>query len=154
MSSDWSLIYSTGANGQPLAGDLNDFKSAVLAGADVKLIYWTGHGWWSRNCNAVNVSDRARIPVIAATMMEVADTQQTGNGTEFKQNPFAYEFHIYNSTGMRHVMKFDYKDHSLISQDKKTIPIRWYVKDYKIIPPWLSQVTDIFDTDFGLPPGP
>jgi len=28
MSSNWSLIYSTGANGQPLAGDLNDFKSA------------------------------------------------------------------------------------------------------------------------------
>jgi hypothetical protein len=29
MSHNWTLIYLTGANGQPLAGDLKDFKAAV-----------------------------------------------------------------------------------------------------------------------------
>jgi hypothetical protein len=140
MSSTWTLIYSTDATGAPVLGSLQEFRSAVLAAADVKIVYQTGaNSWWSRNCSSINLTRPGGSTLIAATFMEAADTRASGSGLDFEE-PFALEYHIYNTTGVRVVRKFKYQDHTLLPVDTtRIIAMKWFVKDYESILPWRLQ---------------
>jgi hypothetical protein len=76
--------------------------------------------------------------------MEAADTRFSGLGIDFVKDPFALEYHIYNTTGERFFMKFNYQDHALISDSHSIMRMKWYVKDYEIVPPWRRKIT-VFD---------
>src|SRR6266850_67159 len=107
MSNIWSLIYETDAAGGHVAGRLSGFRDAVLAGADVKVIYSPRSSvWWSRNLSSVYVTHPGGTTIhIAGTYMEAADTNPTQSGISFADDPFALEYHIYNTTGVRVVVK-------------------------------------------------
>jgi hypothetical protein len=139
MSSSWSLIYHTDASGVPVFGSLQEFRGAVLAGADVKILYSPGTNvWWSRNCSSINVMRSGASTVIAATFMEAADTRVSGSGggLEFEE-PFALEYHIYNTTGVRVVRKFNYQNHAPLPVNTvSTVAMKWFVKDYALFLPW------------------
>ena len=129
----WTLIYATDSSGNRTFGSLTSFRNAVRNGADVKVIYSpTTDVWWSRYCSSVNFSGSGESILISATFMEAADTTRTGTRLNF-ENPFALEYHIYNRTGARSMSKFDYGNHTLISQETNRImPMKWYVKDYQL----------------------
>lgn len=131
---NWTLIYRTDADGLTTFGSVDELRRAVLNAADVKVLYSPQSNiWWSRYCSSVHVRRVGGTTVVAATFMEAADTTPAGGGIEF-ETPFALEYHIYNSTGVRSVLKFGYEDHNLISQDTDNIvPMRWYVKDYQVL---------------------
>ena len=144
---NWTLIYRTDAEGLTSFGSLSDLRTAVVNGADVKVIYSPQPSvWWSRYCSSVHVRGVGGTTIVAATFMEAADTTPGGGGIEF-ETPFAIEYHIYNSTGVRSVFKFGYQEHNLISQDTDNIvPMRWYVKDYQV--PTLDYLIGTLSTVF------
>jgi hypothetical protein len=75
--------------------------------------------------------------------MEAADTTSTGSGIDF-DTPFALEYQIYNSTGIRSVWKFNYQNHNPVSHNSDNIvPMRWYVEDYHVRSLWDSITTTI-----------
>ena len=131
---NWTLIYRTDAEGLTVFGSVDELSRAVLNGADVKVIYSPQQNvWWARYCSSVNVRRVGGTTVVAATFMEAADTTAAGAGIQF-DNPFALEYHIYNSTGARSLMKFGYHDHNQISQEIDNImPMRWFVKDHQVL---------------------
>ena len=134
----WTLVYETNGSGVQVAGSMQEFKHAVLTGADVKISYNTlGTRWWSRKCSSVNVIPVSGTTVIAATFMEAADTMfiEKEKYLDF-MDPFALEYHIYSSTGVRVTMKFNYYDHSLISRECEYKPMKWFVKDYEPTMEW------------------
>jgi hypothetical protein len=99
MSSIWSLIYETDSSGNPVFGDLGEFRDAVFAGADVKILYNPGgNSWWSRNCSSINVTRPGGTILIAATFMEAADTRFSGLGIDFVKDPFALVEHFVSSS--------------------------------------------------------
>ena len=63
--------------------------------------------------------------------MEAADTKVGGSGVEFNV-PFGLEYHIYNSNGIRHIVKITYEDHRVVQSDRRMMPMQWYVKDYSL----------------------
>ena len=130
---NWTLIYRTDAEGLTAFGSLDELSRAVLNGADVKVIYSPQQNvWWSRYCSSVNVRRVGGTTVVAATFMEAADTTPAGGGIQF-ETPFALEYHIYNSTGVRSMMKFGYQDHNLIQDTDNLMPMRWFVKDHQVL---------------------
>ena len=68
--------------------------------------------------------------MISATYSEAVDTTAGVGGLEFNV-PFAVENHIYNSTGVRNVQKISGTG-DVVAEDSKTIPMRWYVRDYEL----------------------
>jgi hypothetical protein len=144
MSSEWNLIYATNSFGDAVAGDLGEFRNAVLAGADVKVLYSPDEDiWWSRNCSSVTVIGVGSGTHIAATFMEAADTSYSaGDGLDFDE-PFSLEYHIYNTTGVRVNAKFEYQNQTLRGKRSKILPMKWYVKDYSLRPKWVQDGRDI-----------
>jgi len=63
--------------------------------------------------------------------MEAADTNPTQSGISFADDPFALEYHIYNTTGVRVVVKFDYQTRNLIANNTNIVSMKWYVKDFE-----------------------
>ncbi len=130
--SDWTLIYETDSEGISIFGSLVRLRNAVIKGADVKVIYSPQQNvWWSRNCSSIHFSRSGGTIIVAATFMEAADTNRDAVGIDFS-TPFALEYHIYNGTGIRSLWKLDYQNHTLISQNSDIVPIKWYVKDYRV----------------------
>jgi hypothetical protein len=125
----WTLIYETDSNGNQINGSLERLRSAVISAADVKVIYRPqANIWWSRNCSSIHVSRPGGLILVAATFMEAADTSPTGIGIDF-DSPFLLEYHIYNSTGVRSLIKFNYQNHTVTSSNSGIVPMKWYVKD-------------------------
>jgi hypothetical protein len=133
MSTTWTLVYATDESGAE-SGSREALRNAILHGADVKILYRPSPGiWWSRNCSSINLRVSEGIAYIAATFMEAADTSFVdGVGLDFNRAPFALEYHIYNTTGARAMVKFHYQDHNLLSDEITTMPMRWFVKDYVV----------------------
>lgn len=120
--SDWSLILSTDGNGAITMGSVADLRAAVIAGADVKVVYGTGGGvWWSRYCPSVSARGSGSSALVSATYMEAADTVAGAQGLEFA-TPFALEYQIYNSNGVQQMVKNG-------RSQSKVVPMRWYVRD-------------------------
>jgi len=135
--SDWNLIYSTNASGTPVFGTVTALRTAVMSGADVKVIYNPSGGvWWSRQCLSVSSRGGFNSPLVSATHVEALDTQDGSSGLEFN-TPIALEYHIYNSNGVRNLQKIGSGGGLLFSESKK-MPMRWYVKDYTV--PWWQFV--------------
>ena len=83
--SDWTLIYSTDSGGAPVFGSLSALKVAVLAAADVKVMYSPRSGiWWSRYCASVSTRGSGSSSLVSATYMEAADTKVGATGLEFE----------------------------------------------------------------------
>ncbi|GAB2469606.1 hypothetical protein GCM10011375_40200 [Hymenobacter qilianensis] len=138
--SDWTLIYITDSTGTAVVGSVADLTRAVRAGADVKVIYNSGPGvWWSRYCESVSTRGTGSARLVSATYMRAADTRVGGTGLEFEV-PFAVEYHIYNSNGVYWMSKAG-------NSTYRTVPMRWYVKDYKL-PSIFDQIRDIRDRVF------
>lgn len=144
--SDWRLIYSTNATGAAVEGSVGVLVTAVRAAADVKILYSPSAGvWWSRYCSSVTTRGAGNSALVAAIYVEAADTTQGASGLEFNE-PFALEYHIYNSNGVRKVFKIDHQMRQVIANQSDTIPMRWYVRDYQ--PSWFpvaDVINDIFD---------
>ena len=60
--------------------------------------------------------------------MEIADTVQQGFGLDFVKSPFALEYHIYNTSGIRIVVKADYETHQLIAHQSDDLAMSWFKK--------------------------
>jgi hypothetical protein len=128
---DWTLIYSSDAQGKAVKGSVNALRLAVVNGADVKILYSTGSSlWWSRYCSSVTSRVQNGNPLVAATYVQALDTTGVNGNLEFAQGG-AIEYHIYNSTGMRVMMKNG-------SVQRGVVPMKWYVKDYDI--PWFVHI--------------
>src|SRR4051812_12467338 len=125
--SNWTLIYSTDSAGAVDFGSVPELRAAVFLGADVKIIYRTRSGtWWSRYCPSVSIQGPGgSSSMVSATYVEAADTTFGSKGLEFA-TPFAIEYHIYNSNGVRQVHKTGHDQ-----PETSFVPMRWYVRDYE-----------------------
>ena len=134
----WTLVYRTDQQGNPLLGDILQLRAAVLAGADVKVLYQSQPGapWWSRSCSSAAVSGSGAGTVVSAVYMEAADTTATPRGLAFAA-PFAVDYQIYNSIGTRTMGKS--VDGQVDARQPEPLALKWFVKDYEIIPPGLSD---------------
>jgi hypothetical protein len=126
--SDWSLIYRTNENGDVVSGSLSGLREAVLDAADVKVLYQTQGGtWWSRYCPSVTVGGSGPSTVVSAVFMHAADTVSAAGGLAFA-DPFAIEYHLFNSTGIRAMVKVG-ANGEVVDIDRDTLAMRWYVRD-------------------------
>ena len=134
--SDWTMIYSTDAGGGVSGGSLLELDHAVRAGADVKVVYNSGAGvWWSRYCPSVRSRRAGTSRLVTAAYMVAADTDEAGGQLEFAA-PFAIEYHLFNSNGVRVMSKGG-------QSTTDTVAMRWYVKDY--VQPLSVIVRSVFD---------
>ena len=66
--SDWTLIYSTDSSGATVAGSVLDLAGAVLAAADVQVVYSPAEGvWWSRYCASVSARGAGAARLVSAS---------------------------------------------------------------------------------------
>ena len=143
--SNWTLIYSSDANGNAVTGSVSALAAAVRSAADVKVLYNPSQGvWWSRYCSSATVRGTGSASTVAATHMEAADTQGGGE-IEFAA-PAAVEYHIYNSNGVRKLLKLNLQTHQVLANQTQRMPMRWYVKDYRVFP--LFAIADLVNADF------
>jgi hypothetical protein len=135
----WTLVYRADQNGNPLLGDVLRLRYAVLAGADVKVVYQSQPDgpWWSRSCSSAAVSGSGPHTVVSAVYMEAADTDEAAGGGLTFAEPFAVEYQIYNSIGTRAFVKS--VDGQIVVRDLESMALKWYVKDYAIVEPGLSD---------------
>lgn len=144
MSANWTLLYETDASGNQIAGSLQELRDAILLGADVKVVYSPAADvWWSRYCSSVTVQESGGSTRIAATFMEAADTRSATFGIDFENNPFALEYHIYNTSGVRYFMKLHYEDRTIITDSNRVLPMKWYVRGY-VRAPWWERIDAVF----------
>ena len=135
---DWKLIYATDAAGAVTSGTLNALRSAVMHGADVRLMYKKGDNWWSRECSSACVYRSGTTTVISATYAMALDTERDSKGLALA-SPVQLERHIYNSTGWRRTATGSTID----AEDR--VAMRWYVRDYDI--GWIirPEIVDLID---------
>ncbi|MFL6139247.1 MAG: hypothetical protein ACJ74O_15790 [Frankiaceae bacterium] len=144
----WTLVYRTDQHGEPLLGNVHQLRDAVLAGADVKVLYQSQPDgpWWSRSCSSAAVSGSGSGTLVSAVYMEAADTTVTPRGLAFSL-PFAVEHQIYNSIGTRAMAKS--VDGRVVTEEPEPLALKWFVKDYEIIPLNLSdRVVDMISHRF------
>jgi hypothetical protein len=149
----WQKVYEHGANGIVTSGSINVLRDAVYRGADVKVRYRGQTGrleWdWTRRFASVTVTvDHGNLGkddtiVVSGVMTDIPDTDLNivrlpgtentpggvggGGGRSFAQ-PFALEWHIYNTSGQRQVVKFDAVTHQVVSDDTDQRAMSWYVR--------------------------
>ena len=144
MADEWTEIYQNGPNGNRVSGSFDDLKSNVLRGADVKVGYTltTAEGFfnffWRRLCSAT-VTEELDFPndpgnterrfTVSGIVTDIPDTDVGPNSTgRVFAEPFAVEWHMFNTSGLRQVVKFDRQTQSVISNTKSFLQISWYIR--------------------------
>jgi hypothetical protein len=123
--SNWQLIYETDDQGAVVSGSLSGLRAAAMHAADVKVMYYSGNNWWSRECSSVCVYGTGRGTVVSATYCEALDTERDGKGLSLA-SPVTLEYQIYNSTGWIRSATGGEID------AERQRRMRWYVRDYFI----------------------
>jgi hypothetical protein len=130
----WQLVYEHDDVGTALSGSLSALVDAVRAGADVKVAYTrsaeTGAVEWFRNCGAATIA-RLRdgeTPVVSCLLTDIPDSDLDPSWGRHFIDPFALEWQAYNTTGRRHVVKFDAQTHGVQADDMDNLPLGWYIR--------------------------
>jgi hypothetical protein len=137
MSDDcsWRKVYEHRADGTRFSGDLDDLVDAVKAGADVQIRYFFStpfpmQGEWRRTCSSVTYVEHEDEggPIVSCLITDIPDTQaDLTRGRTFAE-PFAVEWQAYNTSGTRHVVKFNHRTRDVESDSIDNRQIAWYVR--------------------------
>lgn len=144
----WKIVYQHTADGSRTSGNLNDLVKAVKAGADVQVRYYRSSAIsgidyieWHRACAAVTLAeaDVTGLPIVSCAITDIPDTDfGQGSGRTFNQ-PYAFEWQVYNTTGRRHTVKFTRTSLDVASDVTDSLGVTWYVRGYKK-PTWWDQL--------------
>ena len=134
-SCNWRKVYEHRADGSRFSGNLNDLVDAVKSGADVQIRYFFStpfplQGEWHRTCSSVTYvehEDEGR-PIVSCMITDIPDTQADLTRGRTFAKPFAFEWQAYNTSGHRHVVKFNHQTRAVISENSDTRQIAWYVR--------------------------
>jgi hypothetical protein len=134
----WRKVYEHEADGTPLSGVLDDLVNAIKSGGvDVQIGYafrtptlageWRGE--WRRTCSSVTYAENRElgVRVVSCMFTDIPDTQLSPSGRSFPF-PIAFEWHSYNTTGQRWVIKFDAQTSTLSGYTANNLRIAWYVR--------------------------
>src|SRR5688572_5718023 len=107
----WKRIYEHDSNGSGTFGTVNDLVKAVKAGADVQVRYYRNAGVpgfrrveWHRTALSTTIADTnlGGTPIVSCAFTDIPDTDLVAaTGRQFRQ-PFAIEWTLFNTTGVRH----------------------------------------------------
>lgn len=134
----WRKVYENRADGTTFSGDLGDFVDAIKSGADVQIRYFFHspsplQGEWHRTCSSVTFvededSGGAGPQIVSCMVTDISDTQvDLTQGRVFARPP-AFEWQAYNTSGVRHSLKFDRKTLNVESDTSDNLQIAWYVR--------------------------
>jgi hypothetical protein len=112
---------------------------AVHGGADVQVRYplfdeRVGRTVWRRTAHHVSVGQEsaAGVPVVSCTFVGIPDTNyDLVDGRKFDEDPFAFEWQTFNTTGVRDRVKFEQSTRTVIQHVVDRQQIAWYVRDYR-----------------------
>jgi hypothetical protein len=146
MSDDlhiWRLVYDHEADGTVRFGNLEDLVFAAQGGQDIKIVYFqldpniNASIVWSRIPSAVTVTrpDEGNT-VVSCIITDIPDTKVIAGplGEEvsvtgrFFEQPFAFEWQAFNTTGKRHIVTFDHRTQNATAVDTDNRRIQWYVR--------------------------
>lgn len=126
----WKKVYEHRGDGSRVSGDLNELVTAIQAGADVQIGYSFSGGAWRRTCSSVTYV-RSSAPggaIVSCMITDIPDTQvDVPNGRTFAK-PFAFEWQAYNTSGLRHLVKFNNQTRDVVSENIDRRQIAWYVR--------------------------
>ncbi|MBA2518919.1 MAG: hypothetical protein H0V24_04590 [Chloroflexia bacterium] len=127
----WQRVYDHQDDGTALSGSLTALVDAVRAGADVKVAYTrAGEVEWFRACSSATIArlGDGETPVVSCLLTDIPDSELDGSFGRFFAEPFALEWQAYNTTGQRHVVKFDAQTHGVLQNDMDSLPVGWYIR--------------------------
>ena len=130
----WRQVYENNPDGTRFSGNLNDLLRAVRAAADVHIKYRrpTEDGFieWHRTAMHTSINPGGtRPPVVSCAFIDVPDTTNDAAGRRFITDPYALEWVIFNTSGVRHTSKFDARTRAIIgSPVADRLQIAWYVR--------------------------
>jgi hypothetical protein len=148
----WQKVFENQASGT--SGSIGGLIAAIKGGADVKVAYeLTGSEevFWSRPFSSVTIASiggsglfSRKSAVVSGIVVNIPDTDVTVRhrpssifvpfgtqnglgGRKFIQRPFSYEWQIFNTSGERHVVKFDAVTQQTQPVSTSALRMHWYV---------------------------
>jgi hypothetical protein len=141
---DWEKVYEHAADGSAVSGSLLSLIIAVKLGADVQIRYFRPgvrrirRVEWHRTCSSVTIAEAeggllgGGRHIVSCAFTDIPDTRlDAGTGRTFIQEPYATEWQLFNTTGMRHMVKFDAQTSAVIADSQDNLGIAWYVRCYR-----------------------
>lgn len=142
MADSWRKAFEHWGNGQTRSGSIDSLVSAVRKGADVKVTYQLGGGGedilWSRTLSSVTVTRTDIATVVSGVLTDIPDTTVNigpldnnapgGTGGRTFEQPAAYEWQVFNTSGLRTVLKFDAATHQQSSSTSDNLSMAWFVR--------------------------
>jgi hypothetical protein len=132
----WRKVYEHRADGTRVSGSLTDLANAIRYGADVQVRYFFSgpgdlRGEWHRTCFSttfVEPRGGGGTPIVSCMVTDIPDTQVDFPTGRIFAKPFAFEWQAYNTSGERHVVKFDHQSREVVSETIDRRQIAWYVR--------------------------
>lgn len=154
----WERIYEHNAGGTPVFGSLDTLLLFAGDGADVKVRVSSSQSSqnivWFHRLHSVTVAqspDSGTTPVISgmittipSTTLAITSTEHSTIGQLDFAEPFSFEWHIYNTTGKRRVVKLRNQEYSrwpltgrisrcqrqpvVLSDELDNIRVGWYIR--------------------------
>jgi hypothetical protein len=130
----WQRVYENQDDGTALSGDISVLVDAVRSGADVKVAYTrpaeSGDVEWFRTCASATTARLAdgETPVVSCLLTDIPDSNLDIDSGRYFVDPFALEWQAYNTTGTRHVVKFNAQTHDLEENEMDNLSIGWYIR--------------------------
>lgn len=136
----WENIYEHEADGTLRSGSLDALLFFAQEGYDIKVRYFAVSGSqdvvWFRTLRSVTTFQSPGVPPVISGMLSNIPTTtfDITSGEHFStaelvfSEPFATEWHIYNTTGKRRLVQFRVSDGRVISDEIKGLRVGWYVR--------------------------
>lgn len=150
----WRKVYENAADGSRVSGSLSELVKAVKAGADVQIRYFRSSGVagiqyveWHRTSSSATIAGAASggTSIVSCIFVDIPDTQLAGGSGRHFIQPFATEWQVFNTTGVRQTVKFNHQTSAVISDNLDNLGVAWYVRcDQQ--PNWWDQVFTRFAT--------
>ncbi len=134
----WKTIYQHDSNGNPVSGSITALVRAVQRGADVQVRYYRPSGLagvqpieWHRTASSATIAKlQSGRFIVSCAFVDIPDSNLDSSGRTFSQ-PFATEWQVFNTTGMRHVVKLNHVTQAVMAQATDHLGITWYVRCYE-----------------------
>jgi hypothetical protein len=134
---NYRRVYVHSENGIPMSGSRNELEQAIRDGADVRIRYqFSGpvlSGAWTRTCSSVTIAEpsdagAAGGTIISCIVTDIPDTETDLTTGRTFAKPFAFEVQSYNTSGHRHLVKFDRQTGAVLSESTDRLLISWLVR--------------------------
>ncbi|WP_126961946.1 hypothetical protein [Xanthomonas arboricola] len=128
-SKAWTLVYETDANGNVVSGSLRSLRTAVDAGASVKVLVPAPNiHVWTVQCTHTSLRLDASQAVVCMGETDLVVDVTVGSQFAVVSSPLQSHHYLLNTLGQYALAAVNIKTGDLISNTSTIRPMRWYVE--------------------------